>query len=165
MRRKMSRREDYLKLIYTLSQKGEVRGADLADELGIKRPTVCVYLKRLAENGDVIMDEHHCVCLTNQGLKIAEATLDKHGMLLALLQDLGVPSNIATLDACAIEHSISPETYSALKQLLNERQAGVPGSIGMGKDSGHAGRNSGSEPARSQPGFDSQIRCPDCARR
>ena len=125
MKKKMSRREDYLKLIYTLSRKGEVRGAELADELGVKRPTVCVYLKRLAENGDVIIDKHHCVRLTEQGLAIAEATLDKHGMLMALFQNLGVPGSIATADACAIEHSISPETYSALKRLLNERQVSI----------------------------------------
>ena len=125
MRRKMTRREDYLKLIYTLSKKGEVRGADLADELDVKRPTVCVYLKRLVDIGDIVMDEHHCVHLTTQGLQIAESTLDKHGMLLALLQDLGVPDEVATEDACAIEHNISPETYSALKQLLNERQVSV----------------------------------------
>ena len=125
MRKKMSRREDYLKLIYTLSRKGEVRSADLADELDVKRPTVCVYLKRLVANGNIVMDEHHCVRLTEQGLAIAESTLDKHGMLLALFQDLGVPSSIATEDACAIEHSISPETYSALKQLLNERQVSI----------------------------------------
>lgn len=123
MKKRMSRREDYLKLIYTLSMKGEVRGADLADELNVKRPTVCVYLKRLVENGDVVMDAHHCVFLTVQGRAIAEATLDKHGMLFALLRDLGVPSSIASEDACAIEHSISPETYAALKKLLNERQS------------------------------------------
>ena len=125
MKKRMSRREDYLKLIYTLSQKGEVRGADLAEELDVKRPTVCVYLKRLVEIGDITMDAHHCVCLTEQGLAIAESTLDKHGMLLALLQNLGVPSSVATEDACAIEHSISPETYAALKQLLNERQVRI----------------------------------------
>lgn len=122
MKRKMSRREDYLKLIYTLSRKGEVRGSDLADALNITRPTVCIYLKRLAEVGDITMDEHHCVCLTRQGLAIAESTLDKHGMLLALLQDLGVPSAVAAQDACAMEHNLSPETYSALKQLLDTRQ-------------------------------------------
>ena len=125
MRRKMTRREDYLKLIYTLSRKGEVHGADLADELDIKRPTVCIYLKRMVEIGDIVMDEHHCVHLTEQGLRIAESTLDKHGMLLALFQNLGVPGEIATEDACAIEHNLSPETYSALKQLLNERQVSV----------------------------------------
>ena len=122
MKRKMTRREDYLKLIHTLSKKGEVHGADLADELDVKRPTVCVYLKRLVDVGDIVMDEYHCVHLTQQGLQIAESTLDKHGMLLGLLQNLGVPSEVAAGDACAIEHNISPETYSALKQLLNERQ-------------------------------------------
>ena len=121
----MTRREDYLKLIYTLSRKGEVRGADLADELDVKRPTVCVYLKRLVDVGDIVMDEHHCVHLTTQGLQIAESTLDKHGMLLELLQNLGVPGEVAAGDACAIEHNISPETHSALKQLLNERQVSV----------------------------------------
>ena len=123
MRRKMTRREDYLKLIHTLSRKGGVRGADLADELDVKRPTVCVYLKRLVDIGDIVMDEHHCVHLTQQGLQIAESTLDKHGMLLELLQNLGVPGEVAAGDACAIEHNISPETYSALKQLLNEGQS------------------------------------------
>ena len=122
MKKKMTRREDYLKLIYTLSQKGEVRGADLADELDIKRPTVCVYLKRLVENGDITMDRHHCVYLTEQGRTVAESTLNKHGMLLALLLDLGVPEAVAAGDACAIEHNISVETYTALNQLLQDRQ-------------------------------------------
>lgn len=122
MMRKMSRREDYLKLIHTLSANGEVRGSDLAEALEIRRSTVCVYLKRLMEVGDITMDAHHCVCLTQQGLAIAESTLDKHGLLLALFRDLGVPQAVAVKDACAIEHNLSPETYSALKQLLNERQ-------------------------------------------
>ena len=125
MHPKMTRREDYLKQIYMLSKKGEVRGADLADALNVKRPTVCIYLKRLVEIGDITMDRHHCVSLTDQGRSIAESTLDKHGLLMALLQDLGVPPGIAMEDACAIEHSISPETYSALKQLLNERQVRI----------------------------------------
>lgn len=125
MKRKMTRREAYLKLIHTLSKKGEVHSADLADELDVKRPTVFVYLKRLIECGDITMDEHHCIHLTEQGLAIAESTLVKHGMLFALLHDLGVPSTVATEDACAIEHSISRETYFALKQLLNERQVSV----------------------------------------
>ena len=122
MRKKMSRREDYLKLIYTLSRKGEVRGADLADELDVKRPTVCVYLKRLAANGDIVMDEHHCVHLTEQGLAIAESTLDKHDMLQELLQDLGVPQAVASKDAGIIAHTLSPETYHAFRQLLSDRQ-------------------------------------------
>ena len=125
MKQITERRENYLKRIHELSKTGEVRGADLATELNVKRPIVCVYLKRLVDIGDIVMDEHHCVHLTQQGLQIAESTLDKHGMLLELLQNLGVPGEVAAGDACAIEHNISPETYSALKQLLNERQVSV----------------------------------------
>ena len=125
MKQITERRENYLKRIHELSKTGEVRGADLATELNVKRPTVCVYLKRLVDIGDIVMDEHHCVHLTTQGLQIAESTLDKHGMLLELLQNMGVPGEVAAGDACAIEHNISPETYSALKQLLNERQVSI----------------------------------------
>lgn len=122
MNRKMTRREDYLKLIYTLSRHGEVRGSDLADALEIKRPTVCVYLKRLMEIGDIAMDEHRCIHLTAQGLGIAESALDKYDMLEALLQDLGVPDEIAAKDAHLIGHNLSPETCSAFRQLLLERR-------------------------------------------
>ena len=125
MKQITERRENYLKRIHELSKTGEVRGADLATELNVKRPTVCVYLKRLAEYGDITMDDLHTVHLTDQGRRIAEATLDRHGMICSLLKTLGVPSEVAAGDACAIEHNISPETYSALKQLLNERQVSV----------------------------------------
>lgn len=122
MKKITPRRENYLKLIHTLSKGGEVRGSDIADELDVKRPTVCVFLKRLVEYGDITMDEHHCIFLTQQGLTIAEETLDKHGVLLNLLRTLGVPDPVAKEDACAIEHSISPETFTAFKQLLQERE-------------------------------------------
>ena len=44
-------------------------------------------------------------------------------MLFALLRDLGVPGSVASTDACATAHSISPETYAALKKLLNKRKS------------------------------------------
>ena len=120
--KRLIRREDYLKQIYLLAKHGPVRGAELADSLNIKRPTVCVYLKRLIELGDITMDKSHHVYLTTQGQATAQAVLEKHDLLLALLKNIGVPDEAALRDACAIEHNISPETYVALKQLLHERQ-------------------------------------------
>lgn len=122
MKRKPTRREDYLKLIYNLSRKGPVRGAEMADALGVSRPTVSIYLKQLAEAGDITMDSHHTAHLTPQGLAIAEATRDKHSTLYTLFVSLGVPLDVADRDACAIEHNLSPESYAALKQLFQERQ-------------------------------------------
>ena len=122
MKKQMSRREDYLKLIDELSKTGEVRGIELARELEVSKPTVCIYLKRLVENGDITMDDEHTVHLTNQGRAVAQATKAKHSILFELLQSIGVPCAIAAEDACAMEHNLSPESYEALKELVKERQ-------------------------------------------
>ena len=112
-----------MKIIYTLSKTQTVRGVDLARELEVSKPTVCIYLKQLVEGGDITMDEHHTVHLTDQGRIVAESTQDKHSILFELLRSLGVPSTIAAKDACAIEHNLSSESYEALKQLVQERQS------------------------------------------
>lgn len=124
MEKRTARREDYLKWIYVLSQQGMVHGSDLADAFGVKRPTVSVFLKWLMENGDITMDKHRCIFLTEQGRLTAEHTVNKHSVLLALLRELGIPEQVANEDACAMEHSISPETFAAFWQLLQERQKG-----------------------------------------
>ena len=123
MSKRSARWEDYLKAIYHLSKNGGVHGAEIADYMKLSRPTVCVYLKQLVDKGDITMNSGHLVYLTAQGRAIAESTLDKHEMLVNLFRSLGVPGSIASEDACAIEHSLSPETYTALKNLLHERQA------------------------------------------
>lgn len=125
MKKKTTRREDYLKLIDTLSKSQSVHGADLARELEVSRPTVSIYLKQLVEAGDITMDRHRAVHLTEQGQKIADSTQEKHGIVFQLLHGLGVPKEIAATDACAIEHSLSPESYAALKQLVLQ-QKNVP---------------------------------------
>lgn len=122
MKKRMSRREDYLKWIDELSKTGEVRGIDLARELEVSKPTVCVYLKRLVASGDITMDGEHTVHLTEQGRAVAQAIRAKNSILFALLQSIGVPCAIAARDACAMEHNLSPESYEALKELVKERQ-------------------------------------------
>lgn len=118
-----ARREDYLKLIYELSQKGDVRGSDIADGLDVTRPTVSVCLRRMMEDGDITMDRHRVVHLTQQGREIAESTQEKHRFLVELLAGLGVPPEIAAEDACGMEHNLSAESYEALKKLMKEKKA------------------------------------------
>ena len=90
-------------------------------ELGVSKPTVCIYLKQLAEAGDITMDEHHTVHLTAQGREVAESIRAKHKLLLELFRSLGVPEHVAAEDACAIEHNLSAESFQALKKLVQER--------------------------------------------
>lgn len=109
--------EDYVKTIYTLSQKGDVRNCELADRLSVSRPTVSVSLKALTEEGFVYVDERRTVHLTEQGQKVAEAVEERHRVLCNLLISLGVDAEIASRDACKMEHAIGEESFLALKSL------------------------------------------------
>ena len=43
---------------------------------------------------------------------------DRHRILSELLISLGVPEDIATQDACRIEHVISAESFDAVKKAI-----------------------------------------------
>lgn len=111
--------EDYLKVIYTLSKRKAVHGADIAGELGVSRPTVSVALKALAEEGYVFADDTHEIHLTEKGKRIAEDTYERHSTFCRLLTGLGVDEKTAAADACEMEHAVSSESYEVLKTFLS----------------------------------------------
>ena len=111
--------EDYLKVIYTLSKRKAVHGADIAGELGVSRPTVSVALKALAEEGYVFADDTHEIHLTEKGKRIAEDTYERHSTFCRLLTELGVDEKTAAADACELEHAVSSESYEVLKTFLS----------------------------------------------
>ena len=117
MGRKTTRREVYLHLICRLSEKGKVRGADLARELEVSRPTVCVYIKHLAQNGDIRIDPQRGICLTEQGKSAIAANRETRQELSLLLQSLGVAAETACLDAEKMERHLSQDTLQALQRL------------------------------------------------
>lgn len=112
--------EDYLKTIYILSSKDEVRGAFIADELGISRPTVCVTLKALEKDGYLTMDSAHTVHLTEEGKRIGMRVQHRYENLKKLLETLGVDSATASEDACKMEHAVSDKSFSALMNIINK---------------------------------------------
>ena len=101
--------EDYLKTIYILSKNKDVHGADIARAIGVSRPTVCVSLKALEEEGYILMDDAREVHLTEKGMRIAEETYERHNTLCQLLTELGVDEKTASSDACEMEHAVSKE--------------------------------------------------------
>ena len=117
--------EDYLKTIYILSRKKDVHGADIAKEIGVSRPTVCVSLKALAEEGYILMNDAHEVHLTEKGMQIAKETYERHNTFCRLLTGLGVDEKTAASDACEMEHAASAESYQALKTLITDGNGGI----------------------------------------
>lgn len=109
--------EDYLKTVYMLSRKGEVHGVHIAEALGVSRPTVSVSLRALEEEGYLYLDADKAVHLTEEGEQLARSIYEKHETIKELLVRFGVSEATAAHDACEMEHSVSPESYSALKQI------------------------------------------------
>ncbi len=67
--------KEYLTAIFLLSTCGPVRGAYVAREMKLSRPTVSVALQSLAEDGYLTVDEGHVVHLTEAGEQMAREAM------------------------------------------------------------------------------------------
>ena len=106
--------EDYLETMLILKEKlGYIRSIDVAEHLGVTKPSVSYATKRLRENGYITMDKDGLITLTDTGLSIAQNMYTRHKQLTQFLLALGVSEETAREDACKIEHDISDETFEA----------------------------------------------------
>ena len=113
--------EDYLEAILRLhTTKGYVRSVDIATALSVSKPSVSVAMRNLRENGFITMDADNYIKLTDAGQEIAERIYERHRILTEFFVHLGVEETIAETDACKVEHDLSPESYQALKDHLEE---------------------------------------------
>ena len=107
--------EDYLETMLILKEKhGYIRSIDVAEHLGVTKPSVSYATKRLRENGYITMDKDGLITLTDLGLSIAQNMYTRHKQLTQFLLSLGVSEETAREDACKMEHDISDETFEAL---------------------------------------------------
>ncbi len=108
--------ENYLETIYILSKTHPVvRSVDIAEELGYKKSSVSVAMKHLRENNHITVTKEGFIYLTQSGKEIAEMIYERHELLTNWLVRLGVEREIASEDACKIEHVISRESFEAIK--------------------------------------------------
>ena len=107
--------EDYLETMLMMQEKhGYIRSIDVAEHLGVTKPSVSYATKRLRENGYITMDKDGLITLTDSGLEIAQRMYTRHKLLTEFLIQLGVNEETAREDACKIEHDISKETFDAI---------------------------------------------------
>ena len=109
--------EDYLETMLMLQEeRGYIRSIDVADHMGVTKPSVSYAVKRLRENGFITMDPDGPLHLTETGLAIAKRIFERHEMLIRVLTALGVSPETAREDACKIEHDLSDETFAAIRK-------------------------------------------------
>ncbi len=109
--------ENYLEAILIIkNRKEKVRAIDIANELGYSKASVSVAMKQLKENGYIQIDENNSIQLLEKGRLIAEAMYERHTVITNGLIKLGVDAQVASEDACRIEHVLSTESFEALKK-------------------------------------------------
>ena len=107
--------ENYLETILVLHKKnGYVRSIDVANYLGVTKPSVSRAMSLLRENGYVQVDADGGLVLTEAGLAIARRVYDRHRLLTEFFVRLGVDPEVAARDACRVEHDLSEQTFSKL---------------------------------------------------
>ena len=109
--------ENYLETILVLSKsRPVVRSVDIATELGFKKSSVSVAMKKLRQNEHITVSPEGYSYLTDSGKEIADMIYERHKLLSSWLTALGVDKDIAAEDACRIEHVISKESFEAIKK-------------------------------------------------
>ena len=107
--------EDSLEAMLMMQHEhGYIRSIDIADKLGVTKPSVTYATKRLRENGYITMDKDGLMTLTEQGMAIAASMLDRHHTLTRFLMALGVDEETAESDACRLEHDLSQTSFDAI---------------------------------------------------
>lgn len=113
--------EMYLESIYVLSQKhSSVRSIDISEYMGYSKPSVSRAVSLLKSGGYILMDEENFITLTDSGLEIAKKIYERHTLLSELLIRLGVSEDVAVQDACKMEHTISDESFEAIRRHVDQ---------------------------------------------
>lgn len=111
--------EDYLEAILSLRvRQGHVRSIDIANELNFSKPSVSVAMKKLRESGYIQMDSDGSITLLPEGEEIAQRVYERHRLLTSFFISIGVDPEVASADACKVEHDLSDETFRKIKEFI-----------------------------------------------
>lgn len=113
--------EMYLESILYLTNQGKnVRAIDVCEYMGYSKPSVSRAIGLLKKSGHVETDASGYILLTESGREVAEKIYERHKILTEVLISIGVSSQVASDDACKIEHHISDESFEAIKKAFKK---------------------------------------------
>ncbi len=116
--------EDYLREIYVLTQKNdEVRVTDIAQLLGISKPSVNRAMNTLKDQGYIEHEHYGTIKLTKAGAEAGKSVYDTYKIVYKFLTDvLEVRPSDAEEEAHLLEHDISKGTRKKLKKFMKKRK-------------------------------------------
>ena len=112
--------EDYLEAILVIRRlRGSCRNVDIAERLGFSKASVTKALGNLARKGLVEVVDHD-VRLTHG--TICRRPPVSHRFFERLLANAGVNAEVASKEACRMEHCISTDSFEKLSSHLGRIQ-------------------------------------------
>ena len=112
--------ENYLEHIWRLSKKGAVRVVDLADSVGVKRPSVTRAVNYLAALGLVRHEHYGTIDFTPRGYRAARYIARRDSILKRFLTEvLQLEARKADEEVCRMEHAIGDEVLQRLDKLCH----------------------------------------------
>lgn len=113
--------EDYVELIADLIEtQGEARVVDLSTRFGVSHATVNKVILRLNREGLVVNKKYRSLFLTDDGKALAAKCRERHQIVTDFLKAIGVPDDIAELDAEGVEHHVSAETLKIFQNFTRK---------------------------------------------
>ena len=111
--------EMYLETILQLTEKlGHVRSIDVSESMGYSKPSVSRAVGILKKDGYITVDDEGSLILTESGREVAMKIYERHKVISDFLHKIGVSDEVASADACKIEHIISDETFEKIKSFI-----------------------------------------------
>jgi len=102
-------------IYYLIRENGYARGIDVAKYLNITRGSVSVTISKLKSRGFITEDHNRFYRLTSEGLENVELVLSKRSIIRRFFTEvLGLTEDIATIDACKVEHLLSRRSMGKL---------------------------------------------------
>jgi DtxR family manganese transport transcriptional regulator len=115
--------QDYVELIDDLlTSQGEARATDIARRLGVSHATAIKAVARLKREGLAHSRPYRGVFLTEEGHALAARVRARHRVVVDLLRAVGVPADVAEIDAEGIEHHVSDATLGAFERFLGREK-------------------------------------------
>jgi Mn-dependent DtxR family transcriptional regulator len=110
--------DDYLEqILHLIEEKGYARAVDVSKNLGISQASVTNMLQRLDAEGLVKHEKYRGTILTEEGLRIAKAIVERHETLTRFLRLFGIDEETIYHDVEGMEHHVSRPTLNVIRAL------------------------------------------------
>lgn len=118
--------EMYLENILVLrAQQAHVRSIDIVNYTGYSKPSISRAIGLLRRDGMLEVDGDGHITLTVEGERRAQKIYERHRCLTEFFEMIGVSAEVASADACKMEHDISDETFEKIKEHVRRAQSDV----------------------------------------